>query len=247
MSRNIRSYLATGLAVAGVGLIGNAVIPRAHADEWNKRTIVHVQEPIIVGNRVLEPGTYVWRLLDSPADRHIVQVFDGTGQHLETTVLANSNYRLTPSGHTQFTFWETPANVPKAVHAWFYPGDNFGQEFPYPKKLVAQLASTQPVPVPATYSEPASQPAPEPQSEAAPAPAPEPQQVPAQQNTTSTQTDTSTAANAPAAAPQSLPASLPHTGTENLLYAMFGAASLGTAAVLTIAERNKIKQNVRKS
>jgi hypothetical protein len=44
-----------------------------------------------------------------------------------------------------------------ALRAWFYPGDNFGQEFPYPKHLatmgaasvttVPQLPAAQPHPV----------------------------------------------------------------------------------------------------
>jgi len=231
MSRNVRSYVATALAVAGAGLIGGAFLPQAHADQWNKRTIVHVQEPIIAGNKVLEPGTYVWQLLDSPAERHIVQIFDGTGQHLETTVLAIPNYRLQPSGSTQFTFWETPTNVPKAVQAWFYPGDNYGQQFPYPKKLVAQLASAAPVPVPESYKEPEPAPEPAPQAKAEPAPAPQPEQQIAQ--------------NEPAPAPQAGPAqpqpqALPHTATQNLLFGILGTGSLGLAGLLTFADRRKM-------
>src|SRR5205823_7268396 len=164
--------------IVGVGLSGTALIPAAHADAWDKMTIVSVNEPIIAENKVLDPGTYVWKLLDSPSDRHIVQIFDKDQRHLETTVLAIPNHRLQPQGNTQFSFWETPAGVPKAVRAWFYPGDNFGQEFPYPKKLVAQLASVAPVPVPTSYKEPEAAPAPAPepapQPEAAPAPAPAP-------------------------------------------------------------------------
>ena len=41
---------------------------------------------------------------------------------------------------SSFTFWETPADQPTAVRAWFYPGDNFGQEFAYPKAKAQQLA-----------------------------------------------------------------------------------------------------------
>ncbi|MBV9766292.1 MAG: hypothetical protein JOZ48_15705, partial [Acidobacteriaceae bacterium] len=154
MSSNLRSFYIGALAVTGLGLIGTSFVPKAHADAWDKMTIVTVNEPIIAGNKVLDPGTYVWKLLDSQSNRHIVQIFDKDQQHLQTTILAIPNYRLQPTGKTQFAFWETPNGVPKAVRAWFYPGDNFGQEFPYPKKLVAQLASAAPVPVPMNYAEP---------------------------------------------------------------------------------------------
>ncbi|MDQ2840364.1 MAG: hypothetical protein M3Y72_04850, partial [Acidobacteriota bacterium] len=160
MSDRFRAFYIGALAVTGIGLIGTSFVPRAHADTWNKLTIVTVNEPIIAGNKVLDPGTYVWKLLDSQSDRHVVQIFDKDQKHLEETVLAIPNYRLKPTGKTQFAFWETPAGVPKAVRAWFYPGDNFGQEFAYPKKLVAQLASAVPVSVPSNYREP--EPAPQP-------------------------------------------------------------------------------------
>ncbi len=233
MQRSIRSVAVSGLAVVGIGLIGSALVPRAHADNWDKKTIVRVNEPIIAGNRVLDPGTYVWKLIDSPGDRHVVQIFDRDEQHLQTTVLAIPNYRLHRTGKSMFAFWETPAGVPKAVRAWFYPGDNFGQEFAYPKRLVAQLASAAPAPVPMTYKEeapvaqPESQPAPQPQ--AAPGPEPEPQPQ------ANLQPATAQPATASAAAPVSRPAALPHTASVNPLIGLLGLASLSLAGLLTLA------------
>lgn len=234
MQRNIRSFGISGLALAGLGFIGGALVPHAHADNWDKKTIVTVNEPIIAGNKVLDPGTYVWKLMDSPGNRHIVQIFDKDQQHLETTVLAIPNYRLQPTGKSMFAFWETPAGVPKAVRAWFYPGDNFGQEFAYPKKLVAQLASAAPTPVPMSYHEPTPAPvasAPEPQPAPAPAPeaAPEPpaEPVPA-----------SAASPAPTPGPvQQQSAALPHTATLNPLIGLLGIASLSLAGLLTLATK----------
>ncbi|HYZ86848.1 MAG TPA: hypothetical protein VE621_20700 [Bryobacteraceae bacterium] len=123
------------------------------ADQWNKRTILTVNEPIQVPGAVLQPGKYVMKLMDSPANRHIVQVFNEREDQLITTVLAIPNYRLQPTGETEFGWWETPAGQPKAMRAWFYPGDNFGQEFAYPKNMSVQLASTNNANVPTTYSE----------------------------------------------------------------------------------------------
>lgn len=137
-----------------VGLFGAAFAPTAlNADQWNKRTILTVNEPIQVPNKVLQPGKYVMRLLDSPSNRHIVQIFDENEQRLVTTVLAIPNYRLQPTGETQFGFWETPAGQPKALRSWFYPGDNFGQEFAYPKNEAMQIASVVNERVPTTYAE----------------------------------------------------------------------------------------------
>jgi hypothetical protein len=136
-----------------MGLLGAALAPSLRADEWNKRTVLTVNEPIQVPNKVLEPGKYVMRLMDSPSNRHIVQIFDQNDQHLITTVLAIPNYRLALTGKTQFTFWETPPGQPKALRAWFYPGDNYGQEFAYPKSEAVSIAAAAHTSVPTTYAE----------------------------------------------------------------------------------------------
>jgi hypothetical protein len=232
MSRKLRSFYIGALAVAGLGFLGTSFVPKAHADAWDKMTIVTVNEPIIAGNKVLDPGTYVWKLMDSQSNRHIVQIFDKDQRHLQETILAIPNYRLQPTGHTQFAFWETPAGVPKAVRAWFYPGDNYGQEFAYPKKLVAQLASAAPVPVPTNYREPeppapapVAEPAPEPEPQpAAPAPQPEPQPTPQAQP-------------APEPAPAAQPQALPHTASFNPLVGLMGVTFLSLAGLLSLATR----------
>ena len=141
------------LAVASIGLLGVALTPNARADEWNKKTILTVNEPLQVPTKVLPPGKYVMKLMDSPSNRHIVQIFTGDDMHLITTVLAIPNYRLQPTGKTQFGFWETPPGQPRALRAWFYPGDNFGQEFAYPKSESVAIAAFSKATVPTTYAE----------------------------------------------------------------------------------------------
>ncbi|MBV9083843.1 MAG: hypothetical protein JOZ62_14285 [Acidobacteriaceae bacterium] len=233
MKSTVRSIAIGTFAAAGFALIGSAFLPQAHADAWDKKTLVTVREPIIAGDKVLDPGTYVWRLMDSPSNRHIVQVFDKDQRRLETTILAIPNYRLQPTGNSQFAFWETPAGVPKAVRAWFYPGDNFGQEFPYPKKLVAQLAAAAPVPVPMNYREPAPEPAPAPEPEAKAEPQPAPAPVAAPEPAPPQPQPQVTAMPAPAHAP----AALPHTASFNPLIGLLGIVSLSFAGLLTLAAR----------
>jgi len=229
MTNKFRPFYIGALAIAGVALLGSSFIPRAKADEWDKMTYVTVKEPIIAGNQVLQPGTYVWKLMDSQSDRHIVQIFNKEQSHIYATILAIPDYRLQPTGNSRFTFYETPAGVPKAVHAWFYPGDNFGQEFPYPKKLIAQLAAAVPTPV-AYHPEPAPQPAPQPAAQPEPQPQPQPEAQPVPEPAP---------APAPEAAPQPAPApqSLPHTASNSPLIALLGLASLSTAGLLSLATK----------
>ncbi len=130
-----------------------ALVPGAVADQWNKKTYITISEPIQVPGKVLQPGKYVMRLMESPSNRHIVQIFNEREDQLQTTVLAIPNYRLQPTGKTEFQWWETPAGQPKAIRAWFYPGDNFGQEFAYPKSEAVAIAAKTNQTVPTTYSQ----------------------------------------------------------------------------------------------
>src|SRR5712692_4330144 len=92
--------------VFGLALAAVILAPTAKSDEWDKKTILTVNEPIEIPNQVLQPGKYTLKLMDSQSNRHIVQVFNEDGTQLITTILAIPNYRLQPSGDSRFGFWE---------------------------------------------------------------------------------------------------------------------------------------------
>jgi len=139
----IRSRTALAM-VCGAVLAGAFVTGSARADEWNKKTVLTVNEPIQIRDTYLEPGQYVLKLYNSPSERHVVQIFNRDESRIINTVFAVPKQRYEVSGHTEFTFWETPAGKAKALRSWFYPGDQIGQEFPYPKHLrdVAMLETS---------------------------------------------------------------------------------------------------------
>src|SRR5262249_50236244 len=119
------------------------------ADAWNKKTIVTFSHPVEVpGGVVLPAGAYVFKLLDSASNRHIVQIFNEDQTQIYATVLAIPNYRLRVSGKTVMTFGEKAAGEPQAIRSWFYPGDNFGQEFVYSNRRAADLAKKTNTPTP---------------------------------------------------------------------------------------------------
>ena len=122
------------------GAHGCASRTRAKADDWNQKTVVTFSGPVEIpgvhlnGWGVLPAGTYVFKLLDSQSDRHIVQIFNQDESKIYATILAIPNYRLKPTDKTVMTFRERPAGEPEALRAWFAPGMNSGQEFVYPKE-----------------------------------------------------------------------------------------------------------------
>jgi len=136
-------FIKKVLPVLGLFAALGLLPPRAAADDMNKKTIVTFSEPVEVpgvGAQVLPAGTYVFKLMDSPSDRNIVQIFNQDETHVYTTILAIANYRLRPTDKTVMTFRERASGQPEALRAWFYPGANWGQEFVYPKVRAVELA-----------------------------------------------------------------------------------------------------------
>ncbi len=133
-----------------LGLVALVFPSRMQGQTWNKRTKVTFSGPVEipgVGAQVLPAGTYYFRLLDSTSDRHIVQIFNEREDHVFATILAIPNYRMQPTSRTVITFRERAAGDPQAIRSWFYPGDNFGQEFVYPKMRAIELAKLTEQPV----------------------------------------------------------------------------------------------------
>jgi len=133
-----------------IGIVCMILSSTAAAQVWDKKTTVTFSAPIEIpglGDRFLPAGTYVFRLLDSLSDRNVVQIFNKDESHLFATILAIPNYRLKATDKTVMPFAERRAGAPQAIRAWFYPGDNFGQEFVYPKMRAVELAkeTNQPV------------------------------------------------------------------------------------------------------
>lgn len=136
-----------------ITLFSTTLLPSARADNWNKKTVITFNQTVEVPGKILPAGTYTFQLMDSPSDRHIVEIFNADGSQLITIILAINNYRLEPTGETVMKFGERPGDSPDVLRAWFYPGDNFGQEFVYPKVRAIQLAQTTKVIVPAVAAD----------------------------------------------------------------------------------------------
>jgi hypothetical protein len=139
--------------VFGLALMGAVFSPAAKADEWNRKTVMTFSAPVEIpgvhlkGWGVLPAGTYVFKILDSQSNRHIVQIFNQDETVVYATILAIPNYRLTATGKTVVTFRERPAGEPEALRAWFYPGRQWGEEFVYPKAKAIELAKATNTPV----------------------------------------------------------------------------------------------------
>src|SRR5689334_15622173 len=151
--RNEVKLFAITETVLGMALLGAMLLPGARADEWNQKTTMTFSGPVEIpgvhlkGWGVLPAGTYVFKILDSSSDRHIVQIFNKDETMIYATILAIPNYRLQATDRKVLTFRERPTGQPEALRAWFYPGRNWGEEFVYPKAKAVELAKSTNVPV----------------------------------------------------------------------------------------------------
>jgi hypothetical protein len=198
---------------------------RADGDDWNKLTKITISEPVAVSGTLLQPGSYWFRLVDFPATRHTVQIMSENRDRVFATINANNVYRPQPTDKTQFTFYETPAGQAPAMKDWFYPGDDYGQQFLYKPVQLSQISQ------PVVQTRPL-EPAPPPPVVAEPAPAPEPPAPVIAQNE-----PPAAAPPAPesAPAPEPAPAVLPQTATDIPLLTLIGLLSLAAAAGLGAA------------
>jgi hypothetical protein len=145
--------LSKAATTLGMALVGMMFTPSAQADSWNRKTVITFSGPVeipgvhLAGWGVLPAGTYVFKILDSLSDRHIVQIFSKDEKTVYATILAIPNYRLHATDKTVITFRERPAGEPEALRAWFYPGRQWGEEFVYPKAKAIALAKATNTPV----------------------------------------------------------------------------------------------------
>ena len=140
-------------------LLSATFSPNVKADDYDKKTTVTFSGPVeippvyITGMRVLPAGTYVFKLMNSSSNRHIVQIYNKEQTKILATVLAIPNYRLVPKDKTVITFNEGVRGQPEPIRAWFYPGANWGEEFVYPKAKAVEIAKVAKTPVLALQAE----------------------------------------------------------------------------------------------
>jgi len=238
------------------GVIALAVLVDVRGAEPVKQTPFSINDPFEIPSMILEPGHYVFKLVEREPQRNVLDVFEtvqlwtGDETRLLSTLLTMPNYDQPTTDKTVFTFFERRPKQPKALRIWFAPGRNYGQEFVYPKLQAVELAKSVgravlslPPELPGDLGKLASAaippspapPAPPPAAAAPsalvvpPRPAPLPKAIP-------------TAVNAPspiqsrarAREPQMIAASLPKTASYLALFATLGMLGIFAGALLRI-------------
>jgi LPXTG-motif cell wall-anchored protein len=119
----------------------SVIAPAINAQNGDRKTVVTFSDSVeIPGGTILPAGTYFFKLLNQDSGRWVVQIFDKNQTHTYATLITVEDFRYHPTNKPVMTFAERAAGEPPAIKEWFFPGENFGREFVYPKNRALQLA-----------------------------------------------------------------------------------------------------------
>ena len=133
----LRNALRSACAVA---LLACFMEGAASAQTFDKRTVFTFSGPVALPGVTLPAGQYLFRLADPIGDRKVVAVLSADGKTPYGMFLSLPADRFEPAATPEVQFMETPAGMPRAIKAWWYPGERSGYGFMYPKDQARRLA-----------------------------------------------------------------------------------------------------------
>jgi hypothetical protein len=136
MSSATSRLLITILCLAIIGLFA----ANAEAQRYDRGTRITINQPFEVPGTALPAGTYVMRLMDTSSTQTVVQILNADETKAYAMVIGVRDYRLKAPEDTVITFYEAEPGTPVPIRAWFYPDNNSGVEFVYPKRRALEIA-----------------------------------------------------------------------------------------------------------
>jgi hypothetical protein len=106
--------------------------PRAGASERDKKTIVTFSDPVEIPGQVLLPGTYVFKLFDSPANRNIAQIWNEDEDRLLAMIQTIADYKPQADDKSVFYLEPVSGDSTAALKSWFYPGETWDEDSSIP-------------------------------------------------------------------------------------------------------------------
>lgn len=134
------------LTIAAAGLVGTALAAPAWAQSSPaspsrpESTLTLTERTEVPGGRILEPGSYIVRVVDNQSAWNVVEISSVDRSKTFATILATPHTAADRAPNTLFVFYDGPEGQPKALRSWFPPNDRWGQDFVYSKARGEQLA-----------------------------------------------------------------------------------------------------------
>ena len=107
----------------------------ATADEWNRETILTIDQPMVVPGATLTPGTYTFVLGNENTSRDLVYIF--SGEHGQRSFVTSARVirmqRQNDKRDLSLVAAFDAEGASPMMKGWFYPGAVDGFQFVYPK------------------------------------------------------------------------------------------------------------------
>jgi hypothetical protein len=126
MEMRINMIILKKIAIASAfAVIFAALVPVAKADQGNWATKMTISQPMQIGNLVLAPGTYEFRLVNIWAPG-VVAIYSADTHHYDGIVMGISAQRSHASAMSTFIVKKGTKGAPEELLYWYYP-DNLSQ------------------------------------------------------------------------------------------------------------------------
>ena len=122
--------IAAFIVVAVSAFVHNAKATDLNDSNWPTR--ITFRAPVQVGNLVLAPGTYEFRLTEGTVARNVIAIFSDDNRRWVGMVMGINDGRVDTSKMTGFTFQDMGTGAPRALEYWFYSDWSRGIKFVYP-------------------------------------------------------------------------------------------------------------------
>ena len=140
-------HLRGAMLASAAALVWCLSASTATADDYNRRTILTIDQTMAVPGATLTPGTYTFILGNPETSRDVVLILreDGTpvtSAHITRVSRNNENRDL-----ALFVALNENGDMPM-MRGWFYPGDRDGYQFVYPTEQARTIARLESVEIP---------------------------------------------------------------------------------------------------
>ena len=111
-------FLRSLEVIVGVVFLSLAFVGVVRSSESDQKTIVTFNQPVEIPGKVLTPGTYVFKVFDSPGTRDVIQVLNKNEDHVVATFLAIPASTDKPFDKPFIRFAERASGSPFPATSW---------------------------------------------------------------------------------------------------------------------------------
>ena len=141
------AYFRTRLLLLFFASLALSLSVNAQSEDWLRKSIVELHMRSEVPGAVLEPGRYVFRLMDVDDHRKVVEILDQQQSQILATFAAVPDHRMRPDSEAPVRYFDGGDEKAAVIRTWYWDTDldgfpqneMIGYEFVYPAARAREL------------------------------------------------------------------------------------------------------------